>query len=166
MKTGKQTNKHAFGECQNRPVDLMKNKVQVTPEQCRVQEPPHSPQLKIQAQYNLQLACSLGGSNGRESACNAEDLGSIPWKRNWQPTPVFLPEESHGQRNLVGQSPWVAKSRTLIQQLSLPNPQFLCQSLSHVQLFMTPWTLAHKAHLFMGFFRQEYWSGLPLPSPC
>ena len=30
----------------------------------------------------------------------------IPWRRAWQPTPVFLPEESHGQRSLVGYSPW------------------------------------------------------------
>ena len=37
--------------------------------------------------------------------------------------------------------------------------------LSHVQLFATPWTVAHQAPLFMGFSRQEYWSGLPLPSP-
>ena len=29
-------------------------------------------------------------------------VGEIPWRRAWQPTPVFLPEESHGQRNLVG----------------------------------------------------------------
>ena len=33
-------------------------------------------------------------------------VGKIPWRRNWQPTPVFLPEESHGQRSLVGYSPW------------------------------------------------------------
>ena len=32
-------------------------------------------------------------------------LGKIPWRRAWQPTPVFLPGESHGQRNLVGYSP-------------------------------------------------------------
>jgi len=37
--------------------------------------------------------------------------------------------------------------------------------LSHVQLFATPWTVAHQAPLSMGFFRQEYWSGLPFPSP-
>ena len=30
----------------------------------------------------------------------------IPWRRAWQPTPVFLPAESHGQRSLVGYSPW------------------------------------------------------------
>ena len=30
----------------------------------------------------------------------------IPWRKKWQPTPVFLPEKSHGQRSLVGYSPW------------------------------------------------------------
>ena len=47
-----------------------------------------------------------------------------------------------------------------------PSIQFSSvQSLSHVQLFATPWTVARQAPLFMGFSRQEYWSGLPLPSP-
>ena len=32
-------------------------------------------------------------------------IGKIPWRRAWQPTPVFLPGESHGQRSLVGYSP-------------------------------------------------------------
>ena len=39
------------------------------------------------------------------------------------------------------------------------------QLLSHVQLFAAPRTLAHQAPLSMGFSRQEYWSGLPLPTP-
>ena len=39
------------------------------------------------------------------------------------------------------------------------------QSVSCVWLFMIPWTVAHQAPLSMGFFRQEYWSGLPFPSP-
>ena len=39
------------------------------------------------------------------------------------------------------------------------------KSLSHVQLFVTPWTVAYQASLSMGFFRQEHWSGLPFPSP-
>ena len=39
------------------------------------------------------------------------------------------------------------------------------QSLSHVRLFATPWTVAHQAPLSMGFFQQESWSGLPFPSP-
>ena len=37
--------------------------------------------------------------------------------------------------------------------------------LSHVQLFATPWTVAHQAPLSMGFSSQEYWSGLPIPPP-
>ena len=39
------------------------------------------------------------------------------------------------------------------------------KSLSHVQLFETPWTVAYKAPLSMEFSRQEYWSGLPFPFP-
>ena len=37
--------------------------------------------------------------------------------------------------------------------------------LSHVQLFVTPWMIAHQAPLAMEFSRQEYWRGLPFPTP-
>ena len=49
--------------------------------------------------------------SGKESPCSAGAPGSIPgsektpWRRAWQPTPGFLPGESHGQRSLVGYSP-------------------------------------------------------------
>ena len=52
-----------------------------------------------------------GGSEVKASACNVGDHGLIPglerfpWRRKWQPTPVFLPGESHGWRSLVGYSP-------------------------------------------------------------
>ena len=58
------------------------------------------------------------GSDGKISACNAGDPGSIPGlerslgkgngfrRRQWEPTPVLLPGESHGWRSLVGYSPW------------------------------------------------------------
>ena len=39
------------------------------------------------------------------------------------------------------------------------------KSLSRVRLFATPWTVAYQASPSMGFSRQEYWSGLPFPSP-
>ena len=39
------------------------------------------------------------------------------------------------------------------------------KSLSHVRLFATPWTVAYQAPQSMRFSRQEYWSGLPFPSP-
>ena len=41
----------------------------------------------------------------------------------------------------------------------------MMKSLSHAQLLATPWTAAYQAPLSMGFSRQEYWSGVPLPSP-
>ena len=43
-----------------------------------------------------------------ESACNAggPSPGKIPWRRKWQPSPVILPGKSHGQRSLMGYSPW------------------------------------------------------------
>ena len=49
-----------------------------------------------------------GGSGRKESAYNAGDIRDarkIPWRRVWQPTPVFLPEESLGERIPVGYSP-------------------------------------------------------------
>ena len=39
------------------------------------------------------------------------------------------------------------------------------KSLSHVRLFVIPWTVVYQVSLSMGFSRQEYWSGLPFPSP-
>ena len=50
--------------------------------------------------------------NGKESTCNARHAGldpwvdKSPWRRKWQPTPVFLPGKSLGQRSLAGYSPW------------------------------------------------------------
>jgi len=54
----------------------------------------------------------LGGSDGKESICNAGDLGSIsglgrfPQRREWVPTAVFCFGEFHGQGRLVDYSPW------------------------------------------------------------
>ena len=43
----------------------------------------------------------------------------IHWGRDWQPTPVFLPGESHGQRSLVGYTPWGRKESDTTEQLRL-----------------------------------------------
>ena len=64
-----------------------------------------------------------GGSEVKVSACNAGDLGSIPgsgrfpWRRKWQPTPVFLPGESYGRRSLVGYSPRGRKESDMTERL-------------------------------------------------
>ena len=67
----------------------------------------------------------LFGSDGKETACHAVDpafnpwVGKIPQRREWQLTPVFLPGEFHGQRNLVGYSPWGRKESDTTEQLTL-----------------------------------------------
>ena len=61
---------------------------------------------------NMSLACWL---SGKESTwqCRRPGIdpwvGKIPWSKKWQPTPVFLPVKSHGQRSLAGYSPWGRK---------------------------------------------------------
>ena len=45
-------------------------------------------------------------------------VGKIPWRRKWQPTPVFLLGKSHGQRSLAGYSPWGHKESDMTEQLS------------------------------------------------
>ena len=58
-----------------------------------------------------------GGSNGKESAYNAEEtrfdpwVGKTPWTKKWQLTPVFLPGEFYGQRSLADYSPWGGRVR-------------------------------------------------------
>ena len=65
-----------------------------------------------------------GGSDGKESPFNAGDPGSIPgseripWRREWLPTPVFLPGEFHGQRRPAGYSPWDHKKSDTTEQLT------------------------------------------------
>ena len=56
-----------------------------------------------------------GGTSSKEPVCQSRRykrrgfhpwVGNIPWRKAWQPTPVFLPRESQRQRILVGYSPW------------------------------------------------------------
>ena len=62
--------------------------------------------------------------NSKESTCQCRSckldtsVRKIPWRREWQPTPVFLPGESHEQRSLVGYSPWGCKKPDTIEWLN------------------------------------------------
>ena len=64
-------------------------------------------------------------SDAKESACNAGELGfdlwvgKIPWRREWPPTPVFLPGGFHGQRSLASYSPQGHKESNMTEQLTL-----------------------------------------------
>ena len=69
----------------------------------------------------------LGGANGKESTCQGRRckkggfnpwVGKISWSRNWHSTPVFLPGKFHGQRSLVGYSPWGHKGADTTEWLS------------------------------------------------
>ena len=79
----------------------------------------------------LMIGCKLGfpgGTSGKEPTCQCRRckrlrfrpfVRKIPWRRAWQPTPLFLPRESHGQRGLVGYSPLGCKeSDTMTEQLT------------------------------------------------
>ena len=65
--------------------------------------------------YKWEYSGLPDSSDGKESACDAGDPGSIPrqgrppWRREWRPTPVFLAGEFHGQRSVVGYSQWGRK---------------------------------------------------------
>jgi len=50
-------------------------------------------------------------------------MGKIPWRKKWQPTPVFLPGNFHGQRSLEGYSPWGHKELDMIGWLSTQETQ-------------------------------------------
>ena len=68
------------------------------------------------SEHRLEVEWGLPGhGGGKESACQCRRhkrhwfnpwVGKIPWRRKWQPTPLFLPGKSHGQGGLVGYSPW------------------------------------------------------------
>ena len=64
-----------------------------------------------------------GPVSGKESSCQCRRprrrecnpwVRKIPWRRKWQPTPVFLPGESHGQRSLASYRPWGSKELSVI----------------------------------------------------
>ena len=90
------------------------------------------------------------------------------WRRKWQPTPVFLPGESHGRRSLVGCSPWGCTESDTTERLaacfltkrysSSPNPNFLSQ-LDKV-LIMICLISAHNGQEFFPFHLQCPWWGL------
>ena len=53
----------------------------------------------------------------------------------------------------------------MVQLVKKVKSEVKVKSLSRVRLLVTPWAVAHQASQSMGFSRQEYWSGLPFPSP-
>ena len=111
----------------------------------------------------LRYQCFPDGSVGKESTCNAGDLGLIPGlERSPGEETGYLLQYSCLENSMGCTVHGAATSWT---QPSDFHFHVKVKSLSRVQLFATPWTVAYQAPLSMGFSRQEYWSGLPFPSP-
>ena len=64
-------------------------------------------------------------------------VGTIPWRRKWQSTQVLLPGKSHGQRSLVGYSPWGRKESDTTERLHFTSLHFTSGSLSTCTLFQS-----------------------------
>ena len=67
------------------------------------------PLSSISAQVEISLQCRRPRFNPW--------VGKIPWKREWQPTPILLPGEFHGQRSLLGYRPWDCKKSDTTERL-------------------------------------------------
>ena len=68
--------------------------------------------------------------------------GKTPWRRKWQPTPVFLPGKSHGRRILVGYSPWGCKKSDMNEQLhSQPQRRRHMGTAAPCCIQQDPWSL-------------------------
>ena len=88
------------------------NDIQVTQRKIQVHRTLHFPWIPLWLSWKrIYLQCGRPGF----------DLwvGKIPWMKAWQSAPVFLPREYHGQKSLVGYSPWGRKESNMIEQLAL-----------------------------------------------
>ena len=82
--------------------------------------------LFIQSYFSTEFwGCFPRWCSVKESTCQCRRpgfhpwVGKIPWRRKWQPIPVFLPGKSHGQRSLAGYSPWGHKETDRTERLTL-----------------------------------------------
>ena len=94
--------------------------------------------------------------------CQAPLSTGFSRQEYWSGLPFPSPEDLPNPRIEPGSPALQADS--LLSEIPLLTVKVKVKSLSHVQLFVTPWTVVYQASLSMGFSRQEYWSGLLFPS--
>ena len=73
-------------------------------------------------------------------------VGKIPWGRAWLPTPVFLPGKSHGERSLVGYSPWGHTESGTAKQLRIHNVKHTTKYCTHMLLSSLQQSSSGKTH--------------------
>ena len=94
---------------------------------------------------------------GKESDCQCRRcefnpwVGKIPWRKKWQPTPVFLPGKSHGQRSLAGYSPWDCRVNSRIHFSSFMCLIYSLKLLTSI-FFIKSWSLDN----FTSFFSTRF----------
>ena len=103
------------------------------------------------------------GTRGKEPICQCRRhpwVEKIPWRREWQSAPVFLPGKFHGQRSLAGYCPWGHKQSIRLKQLSMHKPSVdtqICHQ-RHLKGWMS--SAGSRSHGWcMG--RQGYWNKNP-----
>ena len=137
----------------------------------RTEEPDGLQSLESQRVSIVRLGvCPCGASLVAQmvknlSATQETQVGKIPWRRKWQPTPVFLPEESHGPRSLAGYSPWGRKESDKTEWLTL--------SLTAIFLLLSTWQVLYVSSWWIKWDEDAYERirGIRLPptftpSPC
>ena len=117
---------------------------------------PRAPAVTVRSP-NHWTSSELGLSrwlSGRELACQCRRrvfdpwIGKIPWRKEWQPTPVFLPGESHGQKSLVGYSSWGCKELDTTEGLSTSKKDILSATVFILFNFPTQVTCCAKVCVF------------------
>ena len=95
-----------------------------------------------------------------------------PWRRKWQPIPVLLPRKFHGRRSLVGYSPQGSQRvgndwATSLSFWLIMYQYWFMLSVGCSVMSNSLWSCGRdrQTPLSMEFSRQEYWSGMPFPSP-
>ena len=106
-------------------------------------------------------------ASARDKRCGLHPwVGKIPWRRAWQPTPVFLPGKSHGQRSPAGYSPWGCENSDTTEMtqhacvlswagLTAPGSCFWCLNSQYNCLFLLPFPLP------LILFQQHWTNAVP-----
>ena len=102
--------------------------------------------------------------SGKETACQCRRhkrhgfdpwVRKIPWRRKWQPTPVFLPGKPHGQRSLAGYSPWGCKNLDMTERLSTRHSLH-----TNLKIWMHVWSIPGLKVWVLGHFTAVHQSSL------